>query len=220
MELKIQEKLKAIALRKQGFSVNEIVEKVGVAKGSVSVWVRNVSMTEMGKRRLALRISKAQINSAESKRNKTRQRFNLYLDGERATLSSHKLSSVALRFLCAIVYWCEGAKDFHREPAFINSDPKLVSLFLRLFRSSYPVDERKFRVVMHLHEYHDTLKQRAFWSRITGIPVRQFLKPYLKPHTGSRIREDYQGCVSIRYHESDMIRRLFATSQALFELFS
>ena len=41
MKRKAIEKIKAINLRKKGYSLNEIVEKLGVAKSSVSVWVRN-----------------------------------------------------------------------------------------------------------------------------------------------------------------------------------
>ena len=42
MKQKREEKIEAMRLREKGYSVNEIVEEVGVAKSSISVWVRNV----------------------------------------------------------------------------------------------------------------------------------------------------------------------------------
>ena len=38
MKQKIQEKLLAVELREKGYSVNEIVKVLKVAKGSVSLW--------------------------------------------------------------------------------------------------------------------------------------------------------------------------------------
>ena len=44
------EKLRAIQLRKNGFSVKQIAQKLGVSKGSVSFWVKNISVSsENGK---------------------------------------------------------------------------------------------------------------------------------------------------------------------------
>lgn len=78
------------------------------------------------------------------------------------------------------------------------------------------IDERKFRVLMHLHEYHDEEKQRVFWSRLTNIPRSQFLKTFRKPHTGKRVKEDYPGCIAIYYNSSETARKL----KAIYKVFS
>ncbi len=113
-----------------------------------------------------------------------------------------------------MIYWCEGAKSFTRGVQFTNSDPNLVYCFLRLFRSSYELDESKFRVCVHLHEYHNEQVQIDFWSKITRIKKDRFIRPYIKPHTGKRVKKDYPGCVDIRYHSNDMAKRLMSTAQA------
>ena len=46
MKKKTQEKERARALRKQGFSINEICKIVPASKGSISVWVRDIKLTE------------------------------------------------------------------------------------------------------------------------------------------------------------------------------
>jgi transposase len=72
MKQKVEERLKAIELRKQGYSANEIVKKVGVAKGSISVWIRNVPLTGKGRKRLLTRIKLCQLRSAEKRRARTK----------------------------------------------------------------------------------------------------------------------------------------------------
>jgi uncharacterized protein YjcR len=44
--MKAQERDRARALRQQGMSLREIVENLGVSKASVSVWVRNIELSD------------------------------------------------------------------------------------------------------------------------------------------------------------------------------
>jgi len=81
---------------------------------------------------------------------------------------------------------------------------------LKSLRLGFALDESRFRGLIHLHSYHDPKKQLAFWSDVTGIPKSQFQKPYLKPNTGVRKRKNYQGCLSLRYGEAKIARKLDA----------
>lgn len=49
---KIEEKKKAIELRKQGLSYREILEQIPVAKSSLSLWLRSVGLSKKQKQRL------------------------------------------------------------------------------------------------------------------------------------------------------------------------
>lgn len=102
---------------------------------------------------------------------------------------------------------------------FTNSDSDLMRTFLKFFRTGFEVEESKFRVCVHIHEYHDAVTQLKYWSHITGIPHKQFIKSYMKPHTGKQVRENYQGCASVRYHDANMARQLHAIAKASFKLF-
>ncbi len=84
---------------------------------------------------------------------------------------------------------------------FANSDAKTVSTFISLLYKSFQLDPGKFRALIHVHEYHNEKDIRDYWSRITGIPLAQFYKSYLKPNTRKRIREGYMGTISIRYYD-------------------
>ena len=120
-----------------------------------------------------------------------------------------------LKVFCALLFWCEGTKDIHSGIHFVNSDPLLIKTFLSLLRSSFNIREEKLRVCLHLHEYHSPKKQILFWSRVTGIPSSQLIKPYRKPHTAKRIRKDYPGCASVSYYDSSLAKELFILAKSI-----
>lgn len=216
MKQKIEERLRAIELREQGYSVNEIVERLSVAKGSVSVWVRNVALTPEARTRLLTKIKLGQMVSAERKHERMRTLLEDYFETALQEIRNEDFYTLHKKVLCALLYWCEGVKNHYNGVAFINSDPRMIQLFLRLFRESFDVDERKIKPRIHLHEYHDPQKQLHFWSEVTGIPEAQFSKHYLKPNTGKRIRKDYPGCLTLKYGSNDMARRLLSIAKAFF----
>ncbi len=118
------------------------------------------------------------------------------------------------KVLCAMLHWCEGSKSLSDgELQFVNPDPKLVSLFLKLLRDNFEIDETKLRVSVQLHAYHDIKKQLRFWAKITNIPVSRFIKPFIKSNHGPRTRDNYQGCVSIRYYDVIVAREVQAIAR-------
>lgn len=117
-----------------------------------------------------------------------------------------------------MIYYCEGRKAARDGVAFTNSDPNLIATFLGLFRRSFNVDEKKFRVCIHLHSYHDKKQQLKFWSKKASIPMQQFIKPYQKAYSGIYKKEEYQGCVSIRYGDVHIARELKAIALEFMKL--
>jgi len=211
-------KQKAIELRKKGYSLNEIVVRTKVVKSTISLWVRNVELDDIAKQHLLTKIKRGQLISRENKRKKIKNQLDSYYQYALQEYKKAKLNREAAKILCAMIYWCEGAKNHYSGVRFTNSDPKLVKTFLVLFRASFDLDESKFRVCVHLHGYHDASKQLDFWSKVTNIKRGQFIQPYRKPNTSKRIREGYQGCISIYYHSNDMARHLLMIAKAFFSV--
>ncbi|MBI4812147.1 hypothetical protein HY798_01690 [Candidatus Falkowbacteria bacterium] len=123
-----------------------------------------------------------------------------------------------LKIYCALLYYCEGAKSGYYFQ-FTNSDPELVKVFLSLLRSSFSIDESKFRISLHLHSYHSARKQIGFWSEITQIPKRKFIKPYRKINSGKRMKADYQGCVNIKYYDTKLAREILGIGKAFIKIY-
>lgn len=213
MAYSIEVHAKAIALRESGYSIKEIARELFIAKSTASLWVGNVVLDRSAKTRLATGVTAGQLAAACKKRKFREEQEQKYFEEAKSWIK-FPIGAKQLKLLCAMTYWCEGAKNSKSGVRFINSDPDLIRKFLDLFRASFKLDESRFRVCVHLHEYHDTTKQLIFWSRVANIKLAQFIKPYLKPHTGKRIKNGYNGCASIYYNDVTIQRRLLSVAKA------
>lgn len=218
MKRKIKEKLKAIALRKKGHSINEIVDRLKMSKSTISLWIRNVELSPAAQKLLMKKIQMGQMRGAQSRRDSTKRKMNEYRILAAKEISTVQITKSLNKIICSLLYWCEGAKSNLKGVNFTNSDPKLIKKFICLLRNTYKIDEKKFRISMHLHEYHSVKKQSLFWSKITNIPISQIIKPYIKPHTGKRIRQNYPGCITVRYHSNDLAKELLSTAEEFLKI--
>src|SRR3989338_5397304 len=66
--MKLDEQQKAVALRKRGYSMREISERLHVSKSSVSLWVRSVPLSPQALKRLDGIYTAGQIASQETHR--------------------------------------------------------------------------------------------------------------------------------------------------------
>ncbi len=205
--MKTKAKNKAIFLRKKGYSLNEISNKLGVSKSTASIWVKKINLDKNAKLRLEKRRKNGYSKSIKSNKIKKDKILNFVKQNAKLTIKNLKGFKQINKLLCAILYWCEGEKHCN-SIRFTNSDPLLISTFLYLLRKSYELDEKKFRICLHLHDYHNETRQKNFWSKLTNIPLSQFIKVYKKTHAGKRIKKNYPGCASIRYHDYKIAKEL------------
>ena len=138
------------------------------------------------------------MKTAKMKRGKLKENFRIMT---LKSLKKIKLNKELYKLLCSFLFWTEGGKSTDSYVFFINSDPKMVSMFLKLIRSSFIINEEKFRALAHIHNYHDENEILKYWSKITKIPLTRFSKSYKKPNTGKRLREGYKGSLRIRYYD-------------------
>lgn len=210
--MKFLEKQKAIKLRKQGYSLNEISYQLNVAKSMASLWARDIKLSKKAIKRLSTKITQGQHKSAEIKKIKTRELLEIF-NNNAFDLVDPNLNKETLKICCALLYWCEGAKTCDTFVHFTNSDIKLIRTFVYLLRQSFNLDERKFRACIHLHSYHNSDRQIRLWSKITKISEKQFTKPYRKANSGKIIRPGYPGCIQIKYYDVNISRELLAIAK-------
>jgi hypothetical protein len=218
MKIKIQEKNKAFVLRAKGYSFREISEVLNISKSTASIWTRNVKLSKQANKRIEELSIRGRQKAANTNWQRRVTKDEEILKKVKATFADKKFSKFDLRIFCALLYWCEGSK--HKRVgsvSFMNSDPKMIKYFLYTLRKSFNLDEKKFRGLIHLHEYHDPQKQLDFWSKITKIPKKQFNNPYLKSHTGKNKRSNYPGCLSIRYYDNKIYKELIFIITTLLE---
>ncbi len=202
-------------LRAQGLDYEDIAAALGVAKSSVSLWVRDLPTPAR------LSYEENRKRSAEGSRRyweveRTVREPRRADERARAAAEIGAMTDREILIGGAVAYWCEGAKSKpHRHVervAFINSDPALIRFFLRfLDTAGIPRDDLIFR--MHIHETADVEAAHRFWLDLTGAQPSQFRRPVLKHHNPKTVRKNvgagYRGCLRIDVRRScDLYRRI------------
>lgn len=188
--MKSELKREAIKLRKEGCSLKEIKNALGVSKGSVSVWVRDVELNEDQKNRLK---EKGQMFNVIEKRRRTRlQRETLRRQAIISTAKKDikKLSEKELWLIGIMLYWAEGSKTDRGVVQFTNSDPEMIKLMMTFFRNICKVPEEKFRGHIHIHPHLDYIAAERYWSSVIKLPLGQFYKTYRKMNKSSKHKRD------------------------------
>lgn len=183
--MKLVEKEKARALRKKGYSINQIVRKAGLTKASVSIWVRDIILTKAQKKKLSER--GRSVESIERRRllrlsNELAKR-QIIIDEAKKDYTSISLEQ--LKLIGIILYLGEGGKTERGTARISNSDPEVIKMMMRFFREICNVPEGKFRGNVHTFAHADVEKTEKYWSKISGIPKNQFHKTYIKPSSAS-----------------------------------
>lgn len=213
--IKKQIKYQAIKLRECGLSIKEIAKKLDMAQSTVSLLVRGLPLSQ-GAKNLLLekrRLGRAKATQVIIANREARQNFSLLIAEQ--LLENLTLTKETSFLIAAISYECEGGKSNFGVLEFTNSDPILVRLFLASLRKSFSLDEKKFRIVMHLHSYHNEQYEQKFWSEITHISPHLFTKTFQKKESGINRKEGYHGCVQIKYFDVSIKRTLLATKSIL-----
>jgi transcriptional regulator with XRE-family HTH domain len=207
---------KACELRARGYTYAEIAAELGVSKGSVSLWTRDmprvgrISYEEFRKRNAA---GVSAFWAAESPRREARRRA----ISEAAAAEIGSLTDREVIIAGAVAYWSEGAKNkpYRRssnDVAFINSDPKMILLFLR-FLAVVGIDRDRVCCRLSIHESADVAGAQRFWQEVTRLPAEQFRRPTLKRHNPTTVRkntgDEYHGCLIVRVLKgSDLYRQV------------
>ena len=179
------ERLQSIRLRKQGRSLNYIAKELGVSKGSVSAWVRDVNISNSHKELLNSRpmsrgaVQKRRLSRLKSEKKK---RDKIIQDAEKQVGS---LSNHDLWLLGVSLYWAEGGKT-QRMVRFSNGDPYTIQLMMKFFIEVCGVEKKNLKGYIHIHEHLDVEGAELYWQGVTGLPKGQFYKTYRKKRTKSK----------------------------------
>lgn len=211
--MKIIEKEKALSLRRQGMTFSEILKEIPVSKGSLSYWLRDVSLTADQLRRVQYKNERIkgkfiEYNLAKQKKAKE-NRASIF---NNAVNEIGNLSKKELKLIGIALYWAEGYKAHACATVdFTNSDPAMVELMTRWLREICGVSEYRFRVRLQVHDASKKEKAIVHWSKVTKIPVTQFTKPYMKTSPSSKNKTEKSlpyGICSIRVSDTDLFNKI------------
>lgn len=216
MRAKFDSQEVAKKLRVEGFSIKQIAQRLKVSPSSVSIWTRYVKISSEGKLKIQKRIINSKRNNLSKKFEKQRELLSKLDNKISFEIRKIEFTKIQARLLCSFLYWGEGAKS-GSSVSLINSDPELVKTFLFLLRKGFNLDEKKFRCLVHVHEYHNNDEIKKYWSSVTKIPLTQFQKSFRKKNSAKTIRDGYKGSVAVKYYDHKIYKELKLLYKAFYK---
>ena len=203
---KLSEQNAARELRGQGWTLADIADRLGVARSSVSVWVREVEFEPAPRRRARRRGPNA------LQRRKAAEIAALRHEGvARMGVPSRQAFLAA----GAALYAGEGAKR-DGKVVFANSDPRMVAFFCAWLRRFFDIVETRLTVRVYLHEGLDLDAAQLHWSQVTGVPLSQFRTGYRAAADPTiRTAKHPYGCAYITYCCTRTHRAIMGLTDAL-----
>jgi transposase-like protein len=162
--MKSDERQEARKLRGQGLSIKEITRRVGVAKSSVSRWVRDIELTD--EQRMNLRPC-----TVASGINRLRH-FSELRDSYREAGRDQAKKNNLLHAMGCMLYWAEGWHTNNRNcMKFSNSSVPMMKMFLKFLRNEMSVKDND--VIIRIHCYTDKRSAsdiESYWLNELGLP--------------------------------------------------
>ena len=213
MIAKLKEKQKAIRFRKRGFSYSEILEKVPVAKSTLSLWLRSVDLSNRQKQRLTKKKLAAALRGAMIRKN---QRLDITKEiKDKARNEIKKISNRELWLVGVSIYWAEGAKQKETNPSqkvqFSNSDVRMVKVYLKWLYRICKISLKNIGFEIYIHETANIEEAKKYWSKTLNLSEDKFQKIRLKKHKintkRKNIGRDYHGLLSVTVKRSTNLNR-------------
>ena len=208
----IRARNKARELRLQGLSVGAIAKITGASRGSVSVWVRDIELTQEQKQKLKDNQRKWAGQNAGAQTNRRRgqeRRLTYQIAGREKAKEMNPLHMAG-----CLLYWAEGAKD-RNTLSFVNSDPFMMQFFIRFLRGAMNVPASDILLYIHAHtdDPIELSRIKIYWTGLLELSIDAVKKTIFKK--GSQVRHTVlmNGVCTIRVYGSELVQHIFGAIQ-------
>lgn len=147
-------------LRKRGYSINELVDKLRIPKTTVWHHVHGVKVLPK-----YVALLKAKRGGSIKRRQKSL---------ELAREAAEKILNGSDRELVvafSMLYWGEGSKNTCE---FISSDGRIIQVYLKILRRVFKINEDLIKATLRIFTGMNRTGCLNYWSGITNIPKRKF----------------------------------------------
>lgn len=211
--IKRETREKARQLRREGWSVSEIKDELGVSKGSVSLWVRDIQLTE--EQQLRLQEKQRQWAGANKGAQANRQRALKKRQHYQEEGRQQARQSRFLHMAGCMLYWAEGAKTRRNRLQFANSDPHMLTFFMRFLREEMEIDEAWVRLQIHCHSHdpaeHERIKR--YWTDLLNLPLSCVWKVQVKKGSDTRKNRLENGICALQVMKTRIVQHIFGAIQ-------
>lgn len=203
----------------------EILERVPVAKSTLSDWLGSVGLAKVQKQRLTKKRREGALRGAARRREIRLQQIHDLTQDARVRVG--KISARELWLIAVALYWAEGSKQSdHNVSTGImlgNSDPRMLKLF-RAWLKQAGVSDTSMIYELYVHEDRraDTESFKTWWAHEIGVPRRSLNRVYFKrgnPKTNrTNVGDLYHGLLRIKVSIStNLNRQMSAWASAISE---
>ncbi|MBI2068906.1 MAG: hypothetical protein HYT67_02290 [Candidatus Yanofskybacteria bacterium] len=221
---KSEQRLGARDLRKQGMSIIKIASLVNVAKSTVSLWCRDIDLTEEQKTILLISkeegLKRGQLIGAEVQKKKRLEKIEEFR--QKGVSNLKNLSSREFLIAGLALYLAEGSKGF-KGVIFTNSDPVIIKFMVNWFISHFRIPTSDFTFYLIINEVHQPREQivKDYWAEYLGISITQFRKTSFVKTKQKKIyanHDNYYGTIHFRILKStDLLYKIQGLISGLFE---
>ncbi|MFH0791825.1 MAG: hypothetical protein V1905_01250 [bacterium] len=175
----IELKNQAIKLRRKGLSYGEIGKEINVAKSSLSFWLKDIKLNPEHRKRLYTKQVIILAKGPNSQKERREREIEDIINEAKKEVTL-PLSFESLRLMGAMLYWAEGRK-MKGGMELTNSDPLLILFFVNWLDKVFGIPAKNLRMRINIYSQQEEIKIKRFWSDLTGIPLNNFRKSFVKP---------------------------------------
>lgn len=197
MATKVQERSRALKLRRQGKSYREILAQVPVSKGTLSKWLSNLPLTKKEERFLHERTKLLQDNGRLRTARKNSERFERARDIYRvkAKANFEKFRDDPFFVLGLSLYWNSGSQS--GQFSYTSSNPQQLRCMIAWANEYLPIEPADYTFRLYTPKAHANERNLRFWSRACAIPRSQFQKTVHTTTRSGRVHHETHG--SLRF---------------------
>jgi hypothetical protein len=206
-------KKNAISLRKKGLTYSKILKLVPVAKSSISLWCRDIKLSQ----KQVTQIQKAKIHAVRRGAVTRQKKATLMRQAtvHKAASEITSLSDKELWLIGIALYWAEGSKQRQKSKSegvkFTNSDPQMIKVFNLWLTKVMKVKLVNIQYEIYLHESmaQEKAKIITYWSKTLKQSTNKFDRIYLKKNkiVKHHLSNDYKGVMRIVVKRSSNFNR-------------
>jgi hypothetical protein len=216
----VQEQKEAILLREKGYSYREILQKIPVAKSTLSLWLRKVGLSKRQKQKLTLKRIEAGRRGAQAQKNKRYLATSEIKEQAKKEIAGINIGENELWLMGAMLYWAEGSKEKEDSRTagvkFSNSDPLMLHFFVKWLTVVCKIPRNNIIYELYLHDNNRSRlnEVKSYWESNLGLDRGILDRVYFKKHKintqRKNVGDSYFGLIRIRVLKSAALHRKIA----------
>lgn len=214
--MKFDKRLEARKLREEGMAIGKIAKTLGCSKSSVSIWVRDIVLTQEQIKKIMDDKHSSPEQFAGSKKNKEiylKKRLEYQQEGRDKAKQKDPLHMAG-----CMLYWAEGTKS-RNACTFSNSDKDMMVFFKKFLTESFNIKDSDIALTIHCYDdFYSKEQIEEYWIAGLNLARSNLRKTQLnnKPSSrrvdGSRNKLPY-GTVHLRVNSSKLVQHIFGAIQ-------